>query len=163
MGDIGDFDRFNIRLTGAAPIRVGDKLYIYYRSTASRHIPYKGKDNNQEAGGMGLAFLRADGFASLNANYEGGKVITRPFLTRGKELRVNARANFGKLQVEVIDQQDVPIAGFTRDDCETVHADSCNCTVRWKDNATLEQLQGRPIRLKFYLQNVRFYSYWIAG
>jgi len=162
VGDIGEFDRFNIRLTGAAPMRVGDQLYIYYRSTANRHIPYKGKDNTTQGGGLGLGFLRADGFASLNANYEGGKVVTRPFVTQGKELRVNAKADFGKLQVEVIDQQDNPIAGFTRDECEPVHVDSCNATVRWKENATFGILHRRPIRLKFYLQNVRFYSYRIV-
>jgi hypothetical protein len=163
VGDIGDFDRFNIRLTGAAPTRVADKLYIYYRSTASRHNPYKGKDTSVEGGGMGLALLRVDGFASLDATYEGGKVTTRPFMTQGKELRVNAKANFGKLQAEVIDEQDVPVPGFTRDECEPIHVDSCNCPVRWKENSTLGKLQGRPIRLRFYLQNVRFYSYWITA
>jgi hypothetical protein len=36
-GDVGSWDRFQIMLTGAAPIAVRDKLYIYYRGTPRRH------------------------------------------------------------------------------------------------------------------------------
>jgi len=163
VGDIGEWDRFTNMLTGAPPIRVGDKLYIYYRGLTKRHNPYEGKDFGTGGGGIGLATLRIDGFASLNADYAGGSVMTALFITRGKELHVNVKANVGQFQAEVLDEQNFPIPGFTRDDCDPVQADSCDCAVRWKGNATLGKLQGQPIRLKFYLQNVRFYSYRIVA
>jgi hypothetical protein len=128
-----------------------------------RHTPYEGKDFGAAGGGLGLATLRVDGFASLNADYTGGSVTTSLFLTRGKELHVNVKADVGQLQAEVLDEQNFTIPGFTRDDCNPVQADSCDGTVRWKENPTLGKLQGRPIRLKFYLQNVRFYSYRIVA
>ena len=65
VGPIGEWDRFLIMLTGAPPIRVGNQLYIYYRGMARRHKPYEGKDEPfNEGGGLGLATLRVDGFAS---------------------------------------------------------------------------------------------------
>ena len=163
VGDIGEWDRFTNMITGAPPIRIGDKLYIYYRGLIKRHTPYEGKDFGAAGGGLGLATLRVDGFASLNADYTGGSVTTSLFLTRGKELHVNVKADVGQLQAEVLDEQNFTIPGFTRDDCNPVQADSCDGTVRWKENPTLGKLQGRPIRLKFYLQNVRFYSYRIVA
>ena len=163
VGEVGEWDRFTIMLTGAPPIRVGDKLYIYYRGLANRHKPYEGKDTGLTGGGIGLATLRADGFASLNANYEGGKVTTALFITQGKELHVNAKADVGQFRVEVLDEQSFPIPGFTRDECDPMHADRCDFVVRWKENASLGKLRGRPIRLRFYLENTRFYSYRMAG
>jgi hypothetical protein len=44
-----------------------------------------------------------------------------------------------------------------------MHADSRDFVVRWKENATLEKLRGRPIRLHFYLENTRLYSYRLAA
>ena len=163
VGEVGEWDRFTIMLTGAPPIRAGDKLYIYYRGLANRHKPYEGKDSGSGGGGIGLAMLRADGFASLNATFEGGKVTTALFLTQGKELHVNAKADAGQLRVEVLDEQNFPLPGFTADACEPMRADSCDLAMRWKGNGSLEKLRGRPIRFRFYLENARFYSYRVTA
>ena len=70
-----------------------------------------------------LACPRRDGFASLQASYEGGQVTTRPFRFLGSKLRVNARADFGRLGVEVLDQDARPVPGFTRAECLPMQAD----------------------------------------
>ena len=95
---------------------------------AKRHQPYEGKDTGLTGGGIGLATLRADGFASLDATYQGGRVTKALFITQGKELHINAKADVGQLRVEVLDEQ-----------------------------------RGRPIRLHFFLENTRFYSYRLAA
>lgn len=163
VGEVGEWDRFTIMLTGAPPIPVGDKLYVYYRGMAQRHKPYEGKDTGLTGGGIGLATLRVDGFASLNATYEGGRVTTALFLTQGNELHINAKADVGQLRAEVLDEQSLPIPGFTRDDSEPMHADSCNFVMRWKETASLGKLRGRPLRLRFYLENTRLYSYHLTA
>jgi len=163
VGDIGEWDRFLVMLTGAPPIRVGEKLYIYYRGLANRHGPYEGHDDAfRQGGGIGLATLRLDGFASLDASYDGGQVTTRPFRTQGRELTVNAKAEFGRLRVEVLDESGNAIPGFGRNDCQVMQVDSVNQPIRWKENALLNSLKDRPIRLRFHLENVRFYSFRIA-
>jgi hypothetical protein len=99
----------------------------------------------------------------LNATYEGGRVTTRPFLFSGAQLQVNAKADFGELLVEVLDERLTPLPGFTREECLPMRADSLDYAVRWKDNASLTSLHGRPVCLRFHLQNTRLYSYRIVA
>lgn len=161
VGGIGDWDRFTVMLTGAPPIRVGDKLYFYYRGLATRHRPYEGKDDAyRQGGGLGLATLRVDGFASLNASYDGGRLTTKPFRTHGRQLRVNAKADFGRLWVEVLDSAGKPIPGLTRADCQVMQSDRVDHPIVWTNDG-LARLKGRPIRLRFHLENARLYSYRI--
>jgi hypothetical protein len=150
-------------LTGAPPIRFGDKLYVYYRGMAGRHKPYEGKDEPfNQGGGFGLATLRLDGFASLDASYDGGRITTKPFRTQGRQLRVNAKAEAGRLRVEVLDDSGQALPGFGRDDCRVMQVDRVDEPIGWKANASLDSLKNRPIQLRFHLENVRLYSYRIA-
>jgi hypothetical protein len=163
VGAIGEWDRFVLMLTGAPPARVGDKLYIYYRGMATRHKPYEGKDEPfHQGGGLGLATLRLDGFASLDASFNGGRATTKPFRTHGRQLRVNAKADCGRLQVEVLDKSGHVLPGFGRDDCRVMQVDRVDEPIGWKENASLDMLKDQPIRLRFHLENVRMYAYRIG-
>ena len=162
LGDIGEWDRYNLRLTGAPPIRVGNKLYFYYRHTANRHTPYVGKDTTDQAGGLGLATLRLDGFASVAAGFDGGQLTTKPFRFAGDELQVNAKADFGQLTVEVLDEKGQPLPDYTRDACLPMSADGVEQPIRWKESKSLTQLKDRSICLRFYLKNVQLYAYRIT-
>ena len=166
-GAIADVDRFTIMLTGAPPIRVRNRLYIYYRAMANRHTlasesaktrDYEGKDIPLTGGGICLATLRADGFASLDAGFDGGIVMTKPFLFTGSTLRVNAKADFGRVVVEVLDESAKPMSGFQKEMCKPMQTDNVEDAIRWKD-ASLGDLQGKPVRLRFYLTNARLYAY----
>lgn len=163
VGAVGEWDRFLVMLTGAPPVRVGDQLYIYYRGMAARHKPYTGKDDAyHQGGGLGLATLRVDGFASLEASYDGGRVTTRPFRTRGSQLRVNAKADNGRLRVEVLDEVGHAIPGFGRDECRILQKDGVDEPMVWRTSASLDSLRDRPIKLRFHLENVRLYAYRIV-
>ena len=130
-------------LTGAPPVRVGNELYLYYRGLANRHKPYDGKDDAfRQGGGLGLATLRVDGFASLDASYDGGRVTTKPFRTQGRRLHVNAKADSGRLRVEVLDNSGHAFSGFGRDDCQVMQVNRVNEPISWKDNASLDSLNG---------------------
>jgi hypothetical protein len=89
-------------------------------------------------------------------------LTTRPFQFTGTRLRVNAKANFGRVAVEVLDDRRNPVPGFTAESCEHVQADGLALPVRWKA-AQLAALRGKPVRLRFHLFNARLYSYTIAA
>jgi hypothetical protein len=170
-GEIGDIDRFTNMLTGAPPIRVGNRLHIYYRAMSRRHTlstessktrEYEAKDMNPKGGGICLATLRVDGFASLDAGYYGGEVTTKQFVFTGSTLKVNAKANFGQVLVEVLDEKGKIAARFSKGACQPMQADSIEHTIRWKD-ASLGDLRGKPVKLRFSLANARFYSYRITA
>ena len=164
VGGPGESDRFVNMLTGGPPIRVEDKLYLYYRILARRHSPYEGLDEPPAGsiGGIGLATLRIDGFASLSASYDGGRVTTKPFRFAGSRLLLNAKADFGSVSVEALDQRGEPIPGFARADCRPTRSDSLDAEVHWKRHANLDPLKRQPIRLRFHLENARLFSYRIV-
>lgn len=81
---------------GASIVPAGDELYAYYGSTPMRHIiedlRHAGKPH-QMSGGM--ASLRRDGFASLNAGRDSGEFITQPASLSENRLLLNARTQDG--------------------------------------------------------------------
>lgn len=166
LGDVGEWDRFQILLTGAPPIPVGDKLYIYYRGTARRHNkvvreydPGIASDQDRRTMSIGLATLRLDGFASVNASFDGGTITTTPFIIGGDEISLNLKSDYGKVLVECLDEGNQTISGYGRDDCLPLQIDSVDARVRWKDKASLTELKGEPVKLRFHLFNARLYSY----
>ena len=163
-GQVSQWDRWIVMLTGAPPIVVGDKLYIYYRGMARQHGPFdleKGADSYY-AGAIGLAVLRRDGFASLAAGFDGGQVTTTPFVFDGRTLTVNTKSGPGDVRVEILDANDKPIAGYTKDECNPVTGDSVEHTVTWSGKQNLRELTGQPVKLRFHLANARLYSYTIG-
>jgi hypothetical protein len=46
--------------------------------------------------------------------------------------------------------------------CGPMQADSVDNPIRWK-GASLADLRGKPVRLRFYLTNARLYSYRITA
>jgi hypothetical protein len=145
---------------------VGDRLYLYYRGTARRHNkvarefdPAIAADQDTRTMAIGLATLRLDGFASLDASYAGGTLTTRPYALDGDELSLNVKADYGQVQVELLDEDGTPIPGYSRDDCLPLEADGVDVRVRWRERASLRALGGRPVRLRLRLANARLYSY----
>src|SRR5436190_2122786 len=80
----------------------------------------------------GLAVLRRDGFASMDAGDRGGTLTTRPVRFKGKHLFVNLDAPKGELRVEVLDEKGKVIAPFGRDSAGTVDGDHTMRGVGWE-------------------------------
>ena len=166
LGQIGEWDRFQLLLTGAPPIRVGDRLFLYYRGTARRpnkvpaeYDPRIAPDQDPRSMAIGLATLRVDGFASVSASYEGGRLTTTLWRGAGGELVLNLKADYGQVLVECLDEEDRVIPGFGKDDCVPLQVDAVEALVRWQGQPNLTPLRERPFKLRFHLHNARLYSY----
>ena len=162
-GDVSQWDRWIVMLTGAPPIVVGDKLYIYFRGMSRQHGPFDLEENadSHYAGAIGLAVLRRDGFASLAAGFDGGQITTTAFVFEGSTLTINAMSGPGDVRVEMLDTNGKPIAGYTKDECNPVTGDSVEHTVTWRNKEDVRELTGRPVKLRFHLANARLYAYAI--
>jgi len=153
----GDWNWGNVQSAGGCCLVVGDKLYFYVSGRA-------GVDGSSGSGvcSTGLATLRRDGFASMDAGGTVGMLMTRPVTFRGRYLFVNADADSGEMLVEVLDRNGEPIPGFTRWDCTPVTTDSTLQQVRWSGEADLSRLSGQPVRFRFWLRNAALYSFWVS-
>ncbi len=72
-------------------------------------------------------------------------------------MSLNVEAPAGEVTVQVLDEQDRPVPGFTRGDCQPVRVDSLAAPLRWKKS--LGTLAGKPVRLEFFLQNARLFAF----
>ena len=130
---------------------VDDKLYFYYtafQGNESNLNPLQYWSGLYANASTGLAVLRRDGFASMEADEQGGFLLTRPVTFSGKHLFVNVHGPRGRLQAEVCTEYGKPMEGFSRDECQPVSADSTKQMVAWKNGDSLESIAGKTVRFK---------------
>jgi hypothetical protein len=143
----------NVQSVGGGCLVVGDKLYFYCSGRTMQPA---------DSGATGLATMRRDGFASMDAGDVQGSLTTKLLKFSGANLFVNLESQRGGLQVEVMDEQGKVIEEFSRDKCLPLVGDSAKVMVRWRGGKDLSSLVGKPVRLRFYLTNGSLYSFWVG-
>ena len=128
----------------------GDELSIY-----SSESGWHGDSN-----ALRRYTLRLDGFVSVNAPMKGGEITTKPIVFSGDQLELNfSTSAAGTLRVEIQDANGKAIEGFSLKDCHEIFGDSTERTVSWKSDASPKSLAGKPVRLRFGLNDADLYSY----
>jgi hypothetical protein len=166
-GKPGTWDREGV--TPVAPVLYKDQIWIYY---SGWNYPYGSaalkpvqegwiKDGLRMQCAIGLATLRLDGFVSFDADQQPGVLTTKQLEVSGS-LIVNADVR-GKLLVAVLDEAGHSVPGFSAKNCEPIRSDSVRHVVRWKGKRTLDSLKGKPVRLKFTLQEGSLYSFTLKS
>lgn len=153
----GDRNWCNVQSAGGCCLVVGDELWFYISGRT-------GVQGNSGSGvcATGLAKLRRDGFASMDAPADGeGTLTTRPVRFSGKHLFVNADVSQGELRVEVIDQEGGVVEGFDRDSCKPISADGTLLPVKWAEG-DLSALAGEAVRFRFHLRGGRLHAFWVS-
>lgn len=137
------------------PIVVGDELWQYYTALSAGHggPPDKSK-------GIALARWRLDGYVSLDAGSQRGRVETTPITDRTGALEINADASRGRVLVEVLDESGRVLDGYSAPECSLLETDSVRHAVRWQRHAELPA--DRPYRLRFLVTDASLFSYLIA-
>ena len=104
--------------------------------------------------------IRPDGFASINAGFRGGELITRPLRFSGSKLTINyATSAAGGIRVEIQDAESGRARpGFSLEDCPEIIGDQLERTISWIGGSDVSDLAGRPVRLRFALQDADLYS-----
>ncbi len=159
------WDRGYVQSLGNVCTIVGDKLFIYYsgfRGDTNRVSGDWMQNGMYHEGATGVAFLRRDGFASLDAGAQPGVLLTRPVTFSGRRLFVNLAAPQGTLRVEAQDADGKPIAPFTLANCEPLAGDATLAPVTWKGGPDLSALAGRPVRFLFELTSGSLYAFWVS-
>jgi hypothetical protein len=143
----------------------GDRLWFYYsgfRGDPSKTSQVNRLNGMHQQGSTGVAMLRRDGFASLEAGAEEGMLTTRPVKFTGSRLFVNAATQAGELRVAIIDEAGRPIEPYTLKNCRPVKADSTLEPVNWAGAEDLASVRGRPVRFRFSLRQGELYAFWVS-
>ena len=158
----GDWNWGNMWSCGPGIVVVGDYLYIYAAGRRGKSFP---DCVNEDAGGSaGLAFMRRDGFVSMDADDEEKTLVTRTLRFTGKHLFVNAAVTAGELNVEVLDGKGKVIPGFSKANCNAIRTNDTIQEVTWRGVSELDlgKLAGREIKLRFTMTSGRLYSFWFS-
>lgn len=164
----GLFDSRSI-FTNATPVFLADEIRFYYG--AYNQSPLGGvKSAVGERSGVGMASIALDRFAGIATLPESaqvtlrqplqdiGQVTFKPLdLTGCRRLQLNAAAESGVVQAELLDERGFRVPGFTRDDCEPLTGDSLRHTVAWR-NTSLSNLPAGRYQLRVHLQRATLYA-----
>jgi len=109
--------------------------------------------------------LRRDGFISVYAPRAGGQFTTEPLRFIGSKLVLNVDTSAeGTVRVALLDGEGNAIEGLGLKDCDLIHtANEINRVVKWKGNADVSKLAGKPIRLRIAMKNSHLYAFRFAG
>ncbi len=106
--------------------------------------------------GIALHRFRRDGLVSCGTDTE-GSLTTHPFSAPETPVLLNFDALHGEVAVEAINERGRTIRGFSRDRCRFVGVEGTETPLRWDGN-DLSKLNGKTIRLRFYLKLAQIYS-----
>lgn len=166
----GDWNWGNVQSVAGGFHVVGRNLWFYFSGRA-------GAGDKRDAGGAtGLAFLRRDGFASMDAGPEGGVLTTRSVKFNARYLFANMKTNApdGELRVEILHVDGRPIevtksdtkarvVPFTKELSIPMAADQTLMGLSWQNGMQdLGVLAGRTVRFRFHLKNASLYSFWVG-
>ena len=160
-----DWERGYITPAGGVCMVVGDWLYFYYgafRGDEGNLNPIAMWNGMYANASTGLAILRRDGFASMDAGNAEGMLATHSVAFKGKHLFVNVDCPDGELLADILDEDGKVIEPFSKANCIPLSGNSTIAVVAWKETGDLSALNGRPVRFRFYLRNGSLYSFWVS-
>jgi hypothetical protein len=157
----GSWNWGNIQPVAGGPLIVGDQMYFYFSGRGGLQANNVGTADS--AGATGLATMRRDGFASLNAGSTEGSITTRRVTFDGRYLFVNADlASGGSLCVEVLNESNQAIAPFTKANCQPFNGNTTKRQMTWTGVNDLSALIGQTVKFRFHLKNGKLYAFWVS-
>lgn len=170
----------------ALPVRVDDEDWFYVgvlngdhlatRTDAKRSQRYS---NRVRKGQIALYTQKHDRYVSLRAKSQMETLVTKPFVVSGDTLQLNVDATRGRVRVGIAEykpvrtlkdttdsvaphlQEQNVLAGFSREDCNPIDANSIEHVVQFKNGSSLKELQGKSVVLFIELLDADLYGFRI--
>ena len=103
--------------------------------------------------------MRIDGISSIHADYKGGKLLTKPFIFKGKELEMNySTSAAGGIKTAILNKDNKPYDGFEMNNSIESIGNYINGKVRWKNSEDLSSIEGKVVKLKISIKDANLYS-----
>lgn len=171
-GPKGEWDQIMTEMVND-PIEVGDELWFFYGASGWGHHDWYSRgfvegldvqepENIDKVGFfLGLAKLRKEGFCSLSSgDVRKGVITTRPMISMGNTLVINARCrNGGSICIEITDHNDKVLDGFGFNDFDMFTEDNVRHVCSWNGKKDLPMLRYRKLRI--ILQKAEIFSFFI--
>lgn len=156
----GDWDRAYLHGTMGICLVKGDELWFPYCGYSG--VAPDGKKGMYTGASIGMAVLRRDGFASMEATSKKGVLLTKSVRFTGKHLFVNVDCPDGELRVDVLDEKGRVLTQFSAKTSHPIRTDKTLHKVEWETGNDLSALVGKPVKFRFHLTNGKLYSFWVS-
>jgi hypothetical protein len=133
-------------------VRQGDKLYLYYGVYYSPHGTAMDPRNH-----ITRAELRLDGFVSVDAGPEPGRLVTVPLTFSGTRLELNVAG--GEVRVGLLGEDGAELDGLRLEDCDSISGDHIATQVSWGGRSDLSHLAAQTVQLVFGLRDAKLYAF----
>lgn len=160
-GKPGDWDE-GLVMTQSRALRVGDEIRVYYGGANYTHgcgCFFKAEGTGRKTkftGSIGLASWKLDRFVSADGHSAESSLTTVPVVFSGERLEINASTGKGgSIQVELLDPAGRVLAGPS----DLFRGDDVRATVTWRRNRSVASWKGKPVSLRFRLQNASLFSF----
>ena len=171
-GGRGEFDMGMVGLNQGCVLKDG-KLWFYYNAWTGEHYETKAYRRVNDPGhfemgrlasAIGLAWLREDGFVSVEAGEDPGGFTTREMegSENGFFLNGAVNARHGYIKAEWLDETGRPVEGYKKEDFDTFNGDSLDYPLTWKGKKIKEGYPGKRGKLRFYMKNSQLFSLTIT-
>lgn len=148
------FDSGSI-LTNGTPVILADELRFYYGGYSEGAT---GADDTQLTTGVGLATLPRDRFVALCPRQTIGQVTLKPIAIHDYQaISLNANAQGGVVQVELLDNEGRRIPGFDRAHAVPITSNHLRHPVEWED-IRLDQVAVDSVMLRIYVENAELFA-----
>src|SRR5690606_35884498 len=134
----GSWDKAFINVPQGVFVVKGDSLIFPY--TGYSGVSSNGVKGMYRGGSIGIATLRRDGFASMEAGTKNGTLTTKPVVFDGKYLFVNVDCPEGELRVELLDEKNKVIQAYSYDKCKAVKVNKTLYQIEWQGATDLSGL-----------------------
>lgn len=137
----------------AAPLLLGDEIWIYYGGSNGLH-------NNWREGCLNLARLPRDRWAGYIArdSQARARLWTRTLEMTQPELKLNAEIEPGGwIRAALLDADGAALSGFGFDDFRAIDQGGVACHLRWGER-TLADLPTLPVQLAFVFRAAKLYA-----
>ncbi len=142
------------------PIQMGDELWLYFSGKNQDHAGQLSSGAQNLKSGIGRAVLRLDGFVSLDTDYRGGEIVTPLIRFKGKSLELNLQTSGGgSAFVEILDKNNCPIKGYSRNDALPLNGNSVRMPVKWRQTDDVSELSDKPVKLWIIMQECKLFSF----
>ena len=142
------------------PIQMDDELWFYFAGSNKDHAGHLQAGEKDLKSGIGRAVLRLDGFVSLDTDYQGGELITPLITFKGKSLELNLQTSGGGAAfVEILDKNNRPIKGYSREDALPLNGNSVRIPVKWRQNHDVSELSGKAVKLRIFMKECKLFAF----
>ncbi len=160
--NLGREDSFYSKMVWALPnpVIMDDEIWIYFAGSNQDHAGYLDPTVKSFKSGIGRAVLRLDGFVSIDADFQGGEIITPLLKFMGKNLELNMQTSGGGcVRVEILDEKNQPIDGFQLSEAVPLCGNSVRMPVKWEQTDDVSCLSGKTIKLRFVIKACKLYAF----